>query len=105
MDLTAENFTKFFAFAHTGYMASYEKVYVAVILRVDEDGKMSPLAVEWETGRRYDITKIIDVRQAPPRHVGSGPTVRYTVIVAGRVKELFYDSFSNRWFVEKLVTN
>lgn len=82
-------------------MASYEKVYVAVILRVDEDGKMSPLAIEWENGQRYDITKIIDVRQAPPRHVGSSPTVRYTVDIAGSRRELYHEGA--RWFVEKLL--
>ena len=82
-------------------MASYEKVYVAMILRISEDGKMSPLAVEWENGQRYDITKIIDVRQAPPRHVGSSPTVRYTVDIAGQRRELYHEG--NRWFVEKLI--
>lgn len=82
-------------------MASYEKVYVAVILRVDEDGKMSPLAIEWEDRRRFDITRVIDVRQAPPRHVGSSPTVRYTVDIARSRRELYLEG--NRWFVEKLV--
>ncbi len=82
-------------------MASYEKVYVAMILRISEDGKMSPLAVEWENGQRYDITKIIDVRQAPPRHVGSSPTVRYTVDIAGSRRELYHEG--ERWFVEKLI--
>lgn len=82
-------------------MASYETVYVAVILRVDEDGKMSPLAIEWEDRRRFDITRVIDVRQAPPRHVGSSPTVRYTVDIAGQRRELYLEG--NRWFVEKLV--
>ena len=82
-------------------MASYEKVYVAVILRVDEDGKMSPLAIEWEDRRRFDITRVIDVRQAPPRHVGSSPTVRYTVDIAGSRRELYHEG--ERWFVEKLI--
>ena len=49
-------------------MTQFIKVYVAVILRVDEDGRMAPLAIEWEDGRRFDITKVADVRQAPPRH-------------------------------------
>lgn len=82
-------------------MASYEKVYVAVILRVDEDGKMSPLAIDWEDGRKFDITRVLDVRQAPPRHVGSSPTVRYTVDIAGSRRELYHER--ERWFVEKLL--
>lgn len=104
MDLTVENFSKFFAFAHTYGMAVYDKVYVAMILRVDIDGKMKPIEVEWENGERFLITKIIDVRQAPPRFVGSSPTIRYTVKIAGRDKELFYESYYNKWFVEKLVS-
>lgn len=84
-------------------MARYEKVYVAMILRVDTDGNTKPVEIEWENGVRYLITKIVDVRQAPPRYVGSSQTIRYTVKVAGREKELFYESFSKKWFIEKLI--
>ena len=82
-------------------MTQFIKVYVAVILRVDEDGRMKPLAIEWEDGRRFDITKVADVRQAPPRHVGSSPTVRYTVDIAGSRRKLYHEGA--RWFVEKLL--
>lgn len=102
--LDGRNFSKFFGFAHTYGMAVYNKVYVAMILRVDMDGKMKPIEVEWENGERFLITKIVDVRQAPPQHVGSGPTIRYTVKISGRAKEIFYESFNNKWFVEKLVS-
>ena len=87
--------------AHNRLMAQFVKVYVAVVLRVDEDGRMKPLAIEWEDGRRFDITKVADVRQAPPRHVGSSPTVRYVVDIAGQRRELYHEG--NRWFVEKLI--
>ncbi len=80
-------------------MTQFVKVYIAVILRVDEDGRMAPLAIDWEDGRRFDITRVIDVRQAPPRHVGSGPTVRYVVDIAGQRRELYHEGA--RWFVEK----
>ena len=80
-------------------MTQFIKVYVAVILRVDEDGRMKPLAIEWEDGRRFDITKVADVRQAPPRHIGSSPTVRYVVDIAGQRRELYHEGA--RWFVEK----
>lgn len=82
-------------------MTQFIKVYVAVILRVDEDGRMAPLAIEWEDGRRFDITKVADVRQAPPRHIGSSPTVRYVVDIAGNRRELYHEGA--RWFVEKLL--
>ena len=38
-------------------MTQFIKVYVAVILRVDEDGRMKPLAIEWEDGRRFDMSE------------------------------------------------
>lgn len=87
--------------AHNRLMAQFVKVYVAVVLRVDSDGRMKPLAIEWEDGRQYDITKVIDKCSAPPRHVGSGPTVRYTVDIAGSRRELYHEGA--RWFVEKLL--
>lgn len=48
-----------------------------------------------------DITKVIDKCSAPPRHVGSSPTVRYVVDIAGNRRELYHEG--NRWFVEKLI--
>ncbi|MDE5722182.1 MAG: hypothetical protein K2I30_05540 [Clostridia bacterium] len=90
-------------FAHTTTMLEYEKIYVGMILHIDTDGNMKPVAIEWVNGEQYEITKITDKRQAPPRHVGSTPTVRYTVQVQGRVRELYRESFSGRWFIEKLV--
>ena len=87
--------------AHNRLMAQFVKVYVAVVLRVDSDGRMKPLAIEWEDGRKYDITKVIDKCSAPPRHVGSSPTVRYVVDIAGNRRELYHEG--NRCFVEKLI--
>lgn len=89
--------------AHNKRMAQFVKVYVAVVLRVDEDGRMKPLAIEWEDGRRYEITKVVDKCSAPPRHVGSMPTVRYTVDIAGNRRELYHETAYNKWFVEKLI--
>lgn len=80
----------------------YEKIYVAMILHIDTDGNMKPAAIEWVNGEQYSITKITDKRQAPPRHVGSSPTIRYTVQVQGRTRELYHETFYNKWFVEKL---
>lgn len=79
----------------------YEKVYVGMILHVDADGVTKPLEIEWESGARFSITKILNVQKAPPRHVGSLPTVRYKVLVQGREKELYFEKSENKWFVEK----
>lgn len=84
-------------------MAEYEKVYVIVFLRVDRDGYSKPVMIEWEDGSQYHISKIIEKRQAPPRHVGGSPTIRYTVQVQGRTRELYHETFYNKWFVEKAI--
>lgn len=88
--------------AHTRIMADYKKVYVGVLLHVDSDGNMKPVAIEWVNGIEYEISKITDVRQAAPQHVGSMPTMRYTVLVSGYVRELYHETYYGRWFVEVL---
>ncbi len=102
LGLSTVDLIKLIAFTHIFGMAVYEKVYVAMILRVDSDGNMKPVEIEWENGEHFLITKIVDVRQAPPRHVGSSQTIRYTVDLAGNRRELYHEG--NRWFVEKLVS-
>lgn len=81
----------------------YEKVYVTVLIKVDRDGYSKPVEIEWQDGRSYYITKIIDKQKAPPRHVGSSATVRYTVLISGKEKELYHETYENKWFVERPV--
>ena len=81
----------------------YKKVYVGMTLHTDTDGNSKPVELEWTNGARYSISKVIDKRFAPPAHVGSSPTVRYTVLIYGREKVLYYEKFSNKWFVEKQI--
>lgn len=88
--------------AHTNHM-QYEKVYVGMLLHVDADGNMKPVELEWVDGSRYPISRVIDKRSAPPAHVGSAPTIRYTVLVQGREKVIYHEKDLNKWFVEKPV--
>ena len=81
----------------------YEKVYVGMFLYTDTDGNVKPVELEWTNGARYSISKVIDRCIAPPKHVGSSPTVRYTVLVEGHKKLVYYEKFSKRWFVEKQI--
>ena len=81
----------------------YQKVYVGMILHTDTDGNTRPVELEWTDGTRYSISRVTDKRFAPPEHVGSSPTVRYTVLIQGREKVLYYEKFSNKWFVEKRI--
>lgn len=76
-----------------------------MILYSDTDGKTVPLEIEWINGNRYPISKVLEKRDAPPRHVGGGITVRYRILVQGRERELYHEKFANRWFMEKLINN
>ena len=82
-------------------MINYEKVYVSVYLKINSNGIMKPVAVEWANGTRFDIDKIIDERNAPPEHTGGVLTRKYKVIIKGREKIIYLDKQTNQWFVER----
>ena len=84
-------------------MRNYVKVYVAMRLRISEDGNMKPVAVEWTDGTLYKIDKITDVRNAPPQFTGGVLARRYKALIGGKEKILYLDKITNRWFVEKQV--
>ena len=73
------------------------RVCVNVIARHDEQGKVRPLEVEWEDGRRFGVDKLLDVRRAAALKAG-GQGLRYTVRILGKETYLFEDE--GRWFVE-----
>ena len=83
------------------------KVYVAVRAEFDEDGTMLPRELTWEDGEKFEIDRIIDIRQAPALKAG-GQGDRYTIIVQGKQSYLFFERSTNltgnvigRWFVER----
>lgn len=83
------------------------KVYVRVDVDFREDGLMVPRAILWEDGRRFEIDRITDVRQAAAARAG-GQGDRYTVLINGRESYLFFERSSRltgsrigRWFVER----
>ena len=73
------------------------RAYVKVIARHDETGKVCPLEVEWEDGRRFEVDRLLDVRRAASTKAG-GQGMRYTVRILGHETYLFEDE--GRWFVE-----
>lgn len=82
------------------------KVYVKVDAVFDEYGRMIPVSLMWEDGRKYEIDKVTDIRQAASMKVG-GQGDRYTIIVSGLTRYLFFERSTNlsgnvigRWFVE-----
>ncbi len=82
-------------------MEQYEKAYVSVLLSVNEEGGITPLALRWEDGRKYYFEKVLEEKFAPPPHTGGELTKRYRVLVSGRERAIYCETPTNRWFVEK----
>lgn len=85
------------------------KVYVGVKADFREDGIMIPREITWEDGRRFQIDRVTDIRQAAALRAG-GHGDRYTVCVCGRRSFLFFErscqqsgNYIGRWFVERRV--
>ncbi len=74
------------------------KVYVEVLLRIDEEGNKCPVSITWENGRKYMIDRVYDIRRACAMKVG-GTAIRYTVRIGSKTTYLFEDE--GKWFVER----
>ena len=74
------------------------KAYVGVNARFEPDGRLLPLSIIWEDGRRYKIDRILDVRHAASLKAG-GTGMRYTVRIGRFHTHLFLED--GRWFVER----
>lgn len=74
------------------------KTYVDIVAKFNKDGHLTPITIVWEDGRRFDIQKIVDVRQAVSLKAGRSG-VRYICKIENQLKTLFLDG--DKWFVEK----
>lgn len=73
------------------------KITIEVDAHFDEEGKIFPLAVLWGDGRRFEIDRILDIRQAASLKAG-GQGVRYTCRILGKIRYLWFENPT--WFVE-----
>lgn len=80
----------------------YEKVYVKTVCEFSRFGGIKPLYLFWQDGMRYDIEKLKFIDRAPCKSGGVLPE-RYTVIICGKQKYLYYECDKRRWFVEREV--
>ena len=64
-----------------------EKKYVEVVADFSEDGRVTPLEIVWDDGRRFSVDKVVDGRWAANMKLG-GRGYRYTVMVGGRERLL-----------------
>jgi hypothetical protein len=83
------------------------KVYVAVKADFAEDGTLLPREITWEDGIKFEIDRVLDIRQAAAMKAG-GQGDRYTVRINGKQSYLFFERSTNltgnnigRWFVER----
>jgi len=76
------------------------KVYVNVLAKFDRDGNITPLIVEWEDGRQYEIDNILDVRRNTLQ-CGNEKWVRYMVLIGKNRTVLYYEDPA--WFVERKI--
>lgn len=78
---------------------AFKKTYVEVTARIDEDGRLTPLEIDWRDGRIFVIDRVYEVVRRASQRVG-GTGMRYLVSVNGHDKFLFYEG--PRWFVEEV---
>ena len=73
------------------------KVYVDVLIKQDKDGRITPLEVTWEDGKKYEVDKVTQVCRAASMKAG-GCGIRYTCLIQNKETFLFLEE--NKWFVE-----
>lgn len=74
------------------------KVYVNVLAKFDAEGNITPISVEWEDGRIYEIDRVLDVRRGSSLKAG-GTGMRYTIRIGRNQTMLYYENPA--WFVER----
>ena len=77
---------------------SEPKIYVNVVAAFSSDGRIRPMCIVWEDGRKFPIDKVIDVRRAASLKAG-GTGLRFTCQIGGEQHYLFYEE-NYKWFVE-----
>lgn len=82
------------------------KIYIDVHVEFRSDGVMLPREIIWEDGRRFEIDRVLDIRQAAAMKAG-GQGDRYTINVQGQERYLFFERNASlsgnnigRWFIE-----
>ena len=82
------------------------KKYVKANVCFNDEGLMIPREIIWDDGRKFEIDRVKDIRQAASMKAG-GQGDRYTIILCGKERYLFFERSTNlsgnvigKWFVE-----
>ena len=85
----------------------YERVYVHVDVAHGEDGSISPLVLYWKNEDNIEVPyKITRPSKPIPAHSrkAGGQGLLFHVTIEDRMRDLYYDDFEKRFFVEKECT-
>lgn len=74
------------------------KRYVEVIARISKEGKITPLVLVWDNGCKYEIDRVLEIRNAASQVGGCG--VLYRCRIQGQERNLYYEI--NKWFLESV---
>ncbi len=76
-----------------------DKVYVDVLAEFTKDGLLIPKQITWEDGRKYEITRVVDIKRMASTKAG-GVGERYLCVVNSKRVSLYYED-NNMWFMER----
>lgn len=74
------------------------KKYVQVAATFTPEGKLRPLWVTWDDGRKFEIDRVKSCVRAASRKAG-GAGLRFTCMIQGHETVLYYEE-NYKWFVE-----
>lgn len=74
------------------------KKYVEILAKFEPSGRLMPLEIIWDDGRKFEIDKIVEIRRAASFKAG-GAGLRYKCMICGKERFLFLED-NSRWFVE-----
>ena len=77
----------------------YKKVCVEVLARFSGEGGMRPIELIWRDGRKYAVERVRFAERAPA-HVPSPLPLRFTCVIGGKERFLYFEPERMRWFVE-----
>lgn len=75
------------------------KIVVKVITEHDEQDNITPLAIIWSDGRKFEIDRVLEEKRRASLKAG-GQGMRYTIQLYGKRRYLWHDTGEGNWFVE-----
>ncbi len=74
------------------------QVFVAVTLEVSVEGVVRPLAIVWEDGTRYEITRARPIGIRAAKSAGSGEC--WLCRISGQDANLYHSAADGRWWMD-----